>query len=82
MLLMDAKAQIDARLTETTGKEYRESIPEYYEALEIASKCIGAQLVLADILNDWEFKDVDTFSTPLVKELLDNVWFENAKTDC
>lgn len=61
MLLMEAKAEIDARLTEQMQKDYRKQIPWYFEALEIASKCIEKQMELCDQLNDMEQSlDIDS----------------------
>lgn len=54
MLLFEAKAEIDERLKLAEESNYKEQIPEYIEALEIASKCIEKQIELADLLNDWE----------------------------
>jgi len=78
MLLMDAKNEIDSRLSETIQRDYREHIPEYFDALEIARKCIEAQMRLADILNDWDagFKEGDSLSYKLVEQILNEVWYE------
>ena len=71
MLLFEAKHQIDARLDETLQKDYKEHIPEYFEALEIASRCIQAQMELSDVLNDWDIKDDDRVSGLLCYEILE-----------
>lgn len=78
MLLFEAKNEIDKRLEETMQTDYREHIPEYFEALEIASKAIDAQMRLADMLNDFwnDTKELDTFSARLTYELLSSIRFD------
>lgn len=78
MLLFEAKAQIDSRLTDAMRADYQKHIPEYFEALEIASKCIEAQGRLADMLNDFvaDFRPEDSYSATLVLELLNEIRFD------
>lgn len=77
MLLFEAKREIDSRLTEQLKRDYQSMIPEYFEALEIASNCIDAQMRLCDLLNDLypdlenEVHENDTYSLRLVIELLE-----------
>lgn len=79
MLMFEAKAQIDERLK--LKDEYKAQIPEYIEALEIASKAIEAQIRLADLLNDFYAEDDDKhkddmYSRALTLELLESIKFD------
>lgn len=83
MVLAEEKAQIDDRLTETLRRDYKHLIPEYYEALEIASKCIDAQMRLADVLNEFwdDAKPTDSFSGKLVYNILEQFRFDYEPDD-
>lgn len=80
MLLFEAKSQIDDRLE--LSEDYKCHIPEYFEALEIASKCIDAQIRLAELLNDFTERELkeDTYSAQLTYEMLSSIRFD-AKFD-
>lgn len=73
MLLFEAKEKID-------------NVKKENEALEIASKCIEAQMRLADLLNDLqidlynEIHEKDMYSIRLVYEMLSSIRFD-AKFD-
>lgn len=75
MLLFEAKSQIDERLQKC---DFKELIPDYIEALEIVSKCIEAQMRLADVLNDFfaDCKETDTFSAKLIYDILEQFRFD------
>lgn len=75
MLLFEAKAQIDERLKIT---DYKEQIPEYYNALEIASKSIEAQIRLAELLNDFiaTYNKENRYSEDVVIEFLNEIRFD------
>jgi len=80
MLLFEAKAEIEERLK--LNDEYKNDIPEYFEALEIAVKCIEAQERLADILNDFwaDTNEDDMFSAKLTEDMLQGIRYD-AKFD-
>lgn len=80
MLLSEAKKEIDDRLE--LADDYKEHMPEYFEALEIASKCIEAQMRLADTLNDFSEQELDrdTYSARLCYDMLSSIRFD-AKFD-
>lgn len=80
MLLLEAKAEINERLK--MHDEYKEHIPEYFEALEIAVKCIEAQQRLCDMLNDFwiGLKEDDTFTARLTEDMLMGIRYD-AKFD-
>lgn len=48
--LKKAKAEIDERLTSKLREEFGKQIPDYFKALEIASKSIEAQLRLNEMM--------------------------------
>lgn len=81
MLLFEAANEFKARLQ---INDYKDSIPEYYEAMEIAVKCIHAQIRLADLLNDFyceneEHHKNDMYSRKLCLQLLESFRFDK---DC
>lgn len=70
MILAEAKGIIDSRI-ELIESDYMDQIPEYYEALKIASRCIEKQFNLVEILDDLLLGDKnDSYSRDLVIELL------------
>lgn len=71
MLLCDAKAEIDARI-EIIEKDFKDNIPDYLEALKIASRSIEAQIRLTDVLNDFfcGFAENDSISLKLAYGML------------
>ena len=72
MLLFEAKSEIDKRLSENLKSDFGKHIPEYFEALELASKCIDAQQRLAHLLNEfWDgLTEADSFSAQLTYDML------------
>lgn len=76
MLLFEAKAELEERLR--LQDEYVHEIPEYFEALEIASRCIDAQIRLADLLNDFTEREIeqDTYSAKLCYDILNQCRFD------
>lgn len=80
MLLFEAKAEIEERLK--LNDEYKNDIPEYFAALEIAVRCIEAQERLADILNDFwaDTNEDDMFSAKLTEDMLQGIRYD-AKFD-
>lgn len=74
MILAEAKGIIDSRI-DLIESDYKDQIPEYYEALKIASKCIEKQLDLVTILDELllDNKD-DYYSNDLVIEILHDVY--------
>lgn len=70
MMLFEADNEIQSRLE--LHQEYKNDIPEYFEALEIAHKSIQKQMELADVINDFwlDVEKNDTFSATLVYDLL------------
>lgn len=72
MLIFEAKHEIDARLEHC--QDLKENVPEYFEALEIASKCMQKQMDLIELLNDWdietESKRGDTYSAMLCHDIV------------
>lgn len=55
--------------------DFKEQIPEYIQAMELAVKALEAQLTLMDVVNDIlaHFKEEDSFSERLVLEILDDI---------
>lgn len=76
MILAEAKSQIDARLG--LAEDYKANIPEYFEALEIASKCIEAQMRLSDVINEWwdDITEADSLSAMLVYDILKQFMYD------
>lgn len=74
MLLFEAKREFDERLEYCA--EIKTNIPEYMEAMEIASKCIASQIRLSEILNDWDGKEDDSYSDSIVKDILEQLRFD------
>lgn len=69
MLIFEAKAIIDSRLK--FNEEYKDQIPEYFEALKMASKALEAQCRVADMINDLNSDKADsTYSHDLVMDIL------------
>lgn len=72
MLIFEAKSIIESRLE--LKKDYGEHIPEYFEALEIAVKCMDKQIELIDTLNDWDIETEvergDTYSAKLCHDIV------------
>ena len=69
MLLREAKELIDDRIKNC---DFKEQIPDYIEALELASRCIEQQARLCCMLNNfWDdvSKD-DSFSASLMHGML------------
>ena len=69
MFLREAKELIDDRIENC---DFKEQIPDYIEALELASRCIEQQVRLCDMLNSfWDdvSKD-DSFSASLMHGML------------
>lgn len=80
MLIFEAKNIIDERLK--LNEDYKEHIPEYFNALEIASKALDAQLRLADMINDLSCdREGSTYSQALVLEILNECSIEGGKGD-
>lgn len=81
MLLFEAKAELEERLR--LQDEYGHELPEYFEALEIASKCIDAQIRLADLLNDFTENELenDTYSAKLCYDILTQCRFDWVEDD-
>lgn len=78
MKLIEAYEQISQRLDEVHGK-VKEAIPEYYEALDIARKAIQSQILLAEMISDFDKEkgtehERDFYSWKLVYELLTSVY--------
>lgn len=71
MLLFEARHQLQERIDIC---DFKEQIPEYIEALEIAVKCIDKQQELVDCLNDWdietEIKNGDRYSAQLCHDIV------------
>lgn len=73
MLIFEAIGEIQGRLN--LRKDYENTIPEYFEALEMAKKALEKQLVLADYLESFMAEDEekhkdDRYSRALVLEFL------------
>lgn len=72
MLIFEAKSIIESRLE--LKKEYGQQIPDYFEALEIAVKCMDKQIELIDVLNDWdietEIEQRATYSAKLCHDIV------------
>jgi len=78
MLLFEAAELFKSRLA---NNEYRDEIPEYYEAMEIAVKCIEAQYSIIDYLDAFNSEDDevhkgDMYSRMLVMEFLNSCRFD------
>lgn len=74
-ILTKAKAEIDERLQLT---DYLKAIPEYYEMLEVAKKCIEAQERLNELLTDinTDLEPKDTCSVGLVRDMLETIKYD------
>lgn len=86
MLLFEAKEEIDRSMKFYRGDSRTTLLidtEKHAEALEIASKCIQAQMELADILNDFTAAgpENDTFSGQFVCEMLDSVRFDRVEEE-
>lgn len=81
MLLFEAKAELEERLR--LQDEYGHEVPEYFEALQIASACIDAQIRLADILNSFTEKEIenDMYSANLCYDILNQCRFDWTEDD-
>lgn len=74
MLLFEARGILQGRIDHC---DFKEQIPDYIEALEIAVKCIDAQMRLADIRNDLQtIPEGSTFSQGVMNEVLEECSFE------
>lgn len=73
MLLIEAKAEIDARITEAQKTEYYSHLPEYFEALEMASKALEAQMRLANYINDLEQAPVEGLLGPVFMSFMETL---------
>lgn len=78
MFLFEAANEFKERLK---LDDLRENIPEYFEALEIAVKCIEAQYTVIDYLDAFNSENEeehrgDSYSRPLVMEFLNSCRFD------
>ena len=69
MLLHEAKELIDDRIENC---DFKEEIPDYIEALELASRCIEQQMRLCDMLSSFwdDVSEDDSFSASLTHGIL------------
>lgn len=78
MLLFEAAEQFKERLR---IEDLKENIPEYFEAMEIAVKCIEAQYTIIEYLQSFYDEDEekhkhDMYSRALVMEFLDSCRYD------
>ena len=73
-LITKAKKEIDARLSDDLRKDYEQSIPEYFQALEISSKALEAQIRLNEMIElITALNQGDQYSVRTVRTMLEEL---------
>lgn len=72
MTLFECVEELESRLTPVMRKDYEKDIPEYFQALELALKCVEKQMELLDFINDFEanFNVNNRYSELAVDEMI------------